>query len=146
MISIQVAADPDLEQPSPEPVEKILSDVFQSEGLKTAEVTVIFGDDVLLNRLKRTYFHVDQLTDVIAFRLNEESETSLEGEIYISLPRARENAETFQEPYPREVARLIIHGGLHLLGYEDDSDEDQQRMRTRENYYLGKTPWEELFK
>ncbi len=145
MILIQVSADPNLEQPVPEQVEKILSGVLQSEGFKTAEVTVVFGDDTLLNRLKRTYFHVDQLTDVIAFRLNEDRETGLEGEIYISLPRARENAEIFQEPYPREVARLIIHGGLHLSGYDDQTDSDRERMRTREDYYLGKIPWEELF-
>jgi rRNA maturation RNase YbeY len=144
VITVQVAVDPALIGPAQQPVEDLLRQVFAEEGVETAEVTLIFGDDILLNRLKKEFFKVDHLTDVIAFRLNDYSEATVEGEIYISLPRARENAASYQEPLDREVARLIIHGGLHLLNYDDQTDQEQRVMRRKEEYHLSRFPWEEL--
>ena len=89
-------------------------------------VSIIFGNKTLLQDLKNEFFNIDQPTDVIAFRLNEYEENNIEGEIYICLPVAKENAEYFNEPYEKEVARLIIHGGLHLIGYDDDTDDESQ--------------------
>ena len=82
---------------------------------------------------------------MIAFRLNEYKEKSVEGEIYISLPRAKENAESFGEPFEKEVARLIIHGNLHLLGFEDETEEEKTEMTKLENDFLSQINWQTLF-
>ena len=123
---------------------KLLTDVLEVENVLSADCTIIFTDDDYLSELKKQFFGLNQLTDVIAFRLNDYSEKEVEGEIYISLPRARENANQYSEPYGREVARLIIHGGLHLLGYNDQTDSEQAAMRTLEEKYLKKFGWTEL--
>ena len=61
---------------------------------------------------------------------------NIEGEIYICVPIAKENAEIYREPYEREIARLVIHGGLHLIGYDDDTEERRTKMKDLENRYL----------
>jgi len=98
----------------------------------------------LLSNLKIEYFHKDHLTDVIAFRLNDYDEKDVEGEIYISLPRANENAKSFGEPFDKEVARLIIHGCLHLLGFDDESKEEKTEMTKLENDSLSQNNWQNL--
>lgn len=136
MIKIQVEIDSNLVGPETKLVKSVLGKVFKVEGIKSAEVTVIFGDKTLLRELKKKYFDIDRTTDVIAFRLNDYDEPNIEGEIYICLAVAEENAERFNEPYSREINRLIIHGGLHLIGYDDSTDEEQQTMRKLEEKYL----------
>jgi len=141
---LQLEFDPRLDKYPEETIRVIVNTVWETHSVPDAEITIIFGDDELLSRLKETFFHVQQLTDVIAFRFNESESTSPEGEIYISLPRARENAALFNEPEPREIARLIIHGCLHLLGFDDQTDNDRRAMRTREETFLSQTPWKAL--
>ena len=75
----------------------------------------------------------------------EDKEKNIEGEIYISLPRAEENAIEFKEPLNRELGRLIIHGCLHLLGFKDESDNEKTDMRKQEDHYLGKIEWDHLY-
>jgi rRNA maturation RNase YbeY len=70
----------------------------------------------------------------------------VEGEIYISLPRAQDNAGTFNEPYEKEVSRLIIHGCLHLLGFNDESKKEKKEMTKMENDLLSQVSWQTLFK
>ncbi len=123
---------------------KLLTEVLSAENVSSADCTIVFTDDNYLSELKKQFFDLNQLTDVIAFRLNDYSEKEVEGEIYISLPRARENANQYSEPYGREVARLIIHGGLHLLGYDDQTDSERAVMRALEEKYLKKFGWTEL--
>ena len=96
--------------------------------------------------MKKDFFKKNQFTDVIAFRLNSYEEKEIEGEIYISLPRAKENAKIYEEPYEKEVARLIIHGCLHLLGYSDETKNEKQIMTNLENVFLDRMIWGELFK
>lgn len=108
---------------------------FKDHGTAAAVVRVVFTDDEHLRRLKRQFFGQDSYTDVIAFNLNDPDEP-LEGEIYISPERALENSRRYQEPYLKELRRLVIHGSLHLLGHDDASIEEQVRMRTLEDHYL----------
>ena len=100
----------------------------------------------MLADLKKKYFLKDQFTDVIAFRLNDYNKSNVEGEIYISLPRARDNAGNFNEPYEKEVSRLIIHGCLHLLGFNDESKKEKKEMTKMENDLLSQVSWKTLFK
>lgn len=109
--------------------------VLKGVGTETARVQVVFGDDEYLKDLKSRYFGQAGYTDVIAFNLNEPDEP-LEGEIYISPQRARVNSRRYHEPYRRELLRLVVHGSLHLVGYEDDTTEQEERMRVLEDHYL----------
>jgi len=134
-----------LEGPLESAVISIINSVFEKEGILNSELSLIFGSDDLLSNLKKEFFKKDQFTDVIAFRLNDYKEKNVEGEIYISLPRTKENAEKFNEPFNKELGRLIIHGGLHLLGYEDESEEDKETMTEKENHYLDLVNWDALY-
>ncbi len=145
MIAVRVEIDPDLRGPDPEVTKALLRHVLKAEGVPEADVTLVFGDDELLRGLKKTFFKKDQFTDVIAFRLNDYNEPTVEGELYVSLPRAEENARELGEPFPKEVGRLIVHGGLHLLDYRDHTSEEKQQMQSLEDRYLDQFPWETLF-
>ena len=128
---------------------KVISDavlrLFKSKDIAKADISFIFGDDDLLNKLKKEFFNLDHLTDVIAFRLNDDEEKIIEGEIYISIPRAKENAIKFKEPLNRELGRLIIHGCLHLLGFKDESNNEKIEMRDQEDHYLDIMDWKNIY-
>ena len=128
---------------------KVISDgvlhLFKSKNIVEADISFIFGDDDLLNKLKKEFFNLDHLTDVIAFRLNDDEEKNIEGEIYISIPRAKENAIKFKEPFNRELGRLIIHGCLHLLGFKDESNNEKIEMRDQEDHYLDIMDWKNIY-
>ena len=107
------------------------------------DVNVIFTTDIHLSDLKKEFFNKDQWTDVIAFPLQRDFEF-IEGEIYISIPTAKKNANSFKEPYKKELGRLIIHGLLHLLGIEDKSKEQKKKMTILEEKFLGDELWRGL--
>lgn len=136
MINIRIETDPSFVGLEENKSVEILMHVLESEGIKSGDISIIFGNKKLLQDLKNKFFNIDQTTDVIAFRLNKYEEKNIEGEIYICLPVAKDNAEHFDEPYEKEIARLIIHGELHLIGYDDKSNVEQQKMRELEDKYL----------
>ena len=81
---------------------------------------------------------------VIAFRINDYSKVEVEGEIYISLARAIENAKKYGEPLSKELARLIIPGGLHLLDHRDETEDEKNKMTVVEDKYLQQVEWDNL--
>ena len=145
MIKIKIDTDPELDGPIKKTVSKLVCHVLKSENKINADLSFIFGNDDLLNNLKIEFFKKDQFTDVIAFRMNDYEKENVEGEIYISLPRMRENAKNFNEPVSKELGRLIIHGILHLLGYEDESKASKKMMVQKENEYLNQVNWNQLY-
>ena len=145
MKQIQIECDPSYNCPDIKYCKTIVTTVLTQDEVKNANINVIFGSEKLISDLKKQYFQVDQWTDVIAFRLNAYDQSEVEGEVYISLPTARISAKEYNESYEREVARLIIHGTLHLLGYKDELESDKQEMTAMEEYYLGEANWKELF-
>ena len=145
MIKVHVETDPKLEGPIEKTVFAIVTYVLESEKKTEADLSCIFGDDDLLSGLKKEFFHKDHFTDVIAFRLNDYEEENVEGEVYISLPRSIENAKKFNEPHAKELGRLIIHGSLHLLGYEDKSEADKKKITKKEDKYLDQVNWIQLY-
>ena len=145
MLNINVELDPQFDGPKDSIVSSLLSHVMLSEGISQADLLLIFGDDDLLADLKKKFFGLNHYTDVIAFRLNEYDEKNVEGEIYISLPRAKENANKFNQSFYKELGRLIIHGGLHLLGYKDDTKKNKLEMEKKEDLYLEEVNWEKLY-
>ena len=99
----------------------------------------------MLNNLKIKFFNKDHLTDVIAFRINDYSDETVEGEIYISIERAIYNAKKYEQDISKELARLIIHGTLHLLNYKDETGNEKLLMTKKENQYLDDFEWINIF-
>jgi probable rRNA maturation factor len=145
MININIESDPKFKNLNHSIMSSLISYVMDSEGICEADLSFVFGNDKLLNNLKKQFFQKDHFTDVIAFRLNDYDEENVEGEVYISLPRAKANAKKFDQPYNKEIARLIIHGSLHLLGYTDSSKKDKTEMTKKEDIYLTKINWNKIY-
>ncbi|HDL18529.1 MAG TPA: rRNA maturation RNase YbeY [Bacteroidetes bacterium] len=99
------------------------------------ELRIIFADDEQIHALNRTFLNHDYPTDVISFPLGEELNFS-EGEIYIGLDRAMEQAAEYGVKFSGEVIRLIIHGVLHLMGYDDQTADERRIMSQKEDQYL----------
>ena len=136
MIDISIEIDPALEGPDQQQSIIILRSILETELVVDSAINLVFGDDKILSSLKMEFFNYDHLTDVIAFRLNDYNNEEVEGEIYISLPRAIENAKKYGEPLSKELARLIIHGGLHLLDHRDEGEDEKIRLTELEDKYL----------
>jgi rRNA maturation RNase YbeY len=98
-------------------------------------IAVILADDTAIRDLNRRFLGKDRPTDVLAFTLGKVP-GEIWGEVYISVPRARAQAVDYRVPFEEELARLVIHGILHLTGYDDSSVTQQQEMRNREDYFL----------
>ena len=112
---------------------------IENEKHKLGILNFIFTSDDILLELNQHYLGHDTLTDIITFDMSD-MKNRLEGDIYISLDRAKENSKIYKETIEREVSRLIIHGVLHLAGYMDKTRAQQADMRAKEDYYLTLLP------
>ena len=146
MIQISHGDHLNLDPPISSNAEKIVKETFNFKKILDYDISLVFVSDEYLSDIKKKYFKVNQYTDVIAFRLNEYGTPFVEGEVYISLQRAKENARIFDEPYSREVSRLIIHGCLHLIGLKDKTQIEKKNMTNNENTILKLINWAGLFK
>lgn len=115
--------------------EKIIKNIFNDEKISPSELSVIFVDDKYLTRLHDEYLNDTSQTDVITFNLSDEHK-DLKGEIYISVERAEAQSGEYETDFIEELYRYIIHGVLHLCGYEDKEDEARVAMKEKEEYYL----------
>ena len=104
---------------------------LRAEGVRRAELTIIFVDDRLSRRLHRRWFDQDSATDVMAFPLV--TGETLEGEIYVNGVRAGRQARRFGVSLREELLRLVIHGTLHLAGHDDTRSAPARQMRRRED-------------
>lgn len=108
--------------------------VLRAEGCSDAEVSVVFIDSRRSRMLNRRFLRHDYVTDVLSFPLGM-GETP-EGEVYVNLDRARQQARSYGVSFSNEVGRLVIHGVLHLLGYDDTTSAAQRRMKLKEDRYV----------
>ncbi len=145
MKEINIHSNPEYDTPNEKICKSIINYVFSLEKINLYEVSVIFTSDIYVSNLKKRFFLKDQWTDVIAFPLHRNKKEKIEGEIYISMPTAKENANKFNQAYEKEVARLIIHGVLHLLDYSDKSYKEKQNMSKMEENILKGVKWKALF-
>ena len=145
MQNIFIEVDPNYQKPSLKICKAVFKEVIKIKNIKSYDVNIIFTSDVLVSDLKKKYFSKNQWTDVIAFPLHNKNASKIEGEIYISMPTAEENALKFNEPYKKEVLRLIIHGSLHLIGFDDSTKSEKKIMKKYEEEYLKKFKWSDLF-
>ncbi len=127
----------DVEWPgfSEERAKKWLVEAISLEGSVPGVLTVVFCDDAYLLQLNQAFLDHDTLTDVITFPYGDDFE-GISGDVFISLPRVRENAREFDVDEDKELFRVIIHGVLHLLGYDDGDAREREAMQAKENYYL----------
>ena len=116
-------------------ISQILDTIIQNENCSFALINIILENDEFLRNLKKEYFNQDVYTDVISFNL-EDPNTPIEGEIYISLPRIISNSKKYRHSLNNEFKRIIIHGLLHLVGYNDNTKLDKQQMTSLENKYI----------
>jgi len=144
MKNIHVFINPEYEKLNESLCTTIVKKVLTHYDLKSFDVNLIFTSDIYVSNLKKEFFSKNQWTDVIAFPMHTKNEKSVEGEIYISMPTAKENAKRYKQSYGKELARLVIHGSLHLLGIEDDTNEKKEKMIKIEEYFLKEISWEEL--
>ena len=107
-----------------------LERVAAEEGFSVESISVIFCNDSYLHQINYDYLGHDTLTDIITFDQSDTSE-QLEGDIFISVERAKENAHTFAIALEIELARLMVHGVLHLIGYSDKTKDEKQEMRKK---------------
>lgn len=112
-------------------IEKCVRSVL---GNRNGEISVIFVDSRRCKTLNRTFLGHDYVTDVISFTL--EPAPRLEGEVYVNLDRARQQANEYEVKFTHEVLRLVIHGTLHLIGYDDATASKRKRMTMQEDRYL----------
>ena len=139
MISIQLIYDieetADLDD---DWLNSICKNILIDKNQNTATISIILTNDKKLLQLKNQYFQQDVLTDVVTFNLEEDGDP-IDGEIYISLNRVSENAREFKQDNGRELKRVIIHGCLHLLGYDDQTPEEKTTMTRLEDHYLSQS-------
>ncbi|HOW24059.1 MAG TPA: rRNA maturation RNase YbeY [Bacteroidales bacterium] len=113
--------------------------IITMENEEYHDVNIILCSDEFLNQLSLTYLSQDHFTDVMTFDFSEGDQVA-SGDIYISLPRVRENAGKYGIFLKDEIHRVMVHGILHLLGYDDKRPRDKQRMTEKENLYLSLRP------
>lgn len=109
--------------------------IAKKEKREVLDVSYVFCSDNYLHQLNQQYLHHNTLTDIITFDYSEGAK-QLEGEIYISIDRVKENAEKFKVPFQDELDRVMIHGVLHLIGYKDKKPADKALMRKKEEACL----------
>ena len=110
--------------------------VLEGEGVREAKVTVAFVDNAHIHRLNKQFLGHDEPTDVLTFPYTDPGSKKLEGEIAIGFEVARANAAERGHPVAAELALYVIHGCLHLCGYDDRTDAEAKRMRAKEREYL----------
>ena len=112
----------------------LIMELFISEGKILNKIDYIFCSDNYLLQINKEFLQHDFFTDIISFDLSEGQ--NINGEIYISLDRVKENAITHVSSFKNELCRVIIHGALHLCGYNDKKKSEKTTMRMKEDYYL----------
>ena len=110
--------------------------VLESEGVKEAKISLAFVDNPTIHDINKRFLKHDEPTDVITFPLSNPGAKKLEGELVISVEIAIEQAKERGHSVEVEQCLYVIHGLLHLCGYDDKSPADEKAMRARERHYL----------
>ena len=121
-------------------LERIVTFVLQTIGVNDAELSIVFTTDSKIKRLNLLYRKQNRSTDVLAFSMREgkhlKKDSSILGDIVISVDRARKQARRFNSSFKKEIYLYIIHGLLHLVGYDDVKSSSKKRMREKETQLL----------
>jgi rRNA maturation RNase YbeY len=112
-----------------------LKSIALSESFLITELNYIFCSDDYLHQMNVDYLNHDTYTDIITFD-NSEEKSKIEGDVFISVDRVRENATKHNISEELELSRVISHGLFHLMGYKDKSKEEALKMRSKEEYAI----------
>ena len=107
---------------------------IEKDSFELGEINYIFCDDAYLHKMNVEFLQHDTLTDIISFDYTMGKEIG--GDIFISIERVKENANDFKVTFEQELQRVLIHGVLHYMGYKDKTEEDKQKMRSKEDACL----------
>ena len=125
------------------PLRALVLGVFRSEGRRAGEVGVVIAGDDLLREMNRAWRGLDHATDVISFAYDEHERDAATrpvcGDVLISLDRTAAQAKRYRVTPGRELARLVLHGALHLCGHDHVRAGERARMRAREGAALRST-------
>ena len=116
-------------------LESKIKNLLNGEGFKGGEISLVFCSDEYLLKMNKRYLNHDYYTDIITFDYVDGSLIS--GDLFISYDRLRENSRKENVTLESELYRVVFHGILHLIGYNDKSDAEKELMTKKENEYLG---------
>lgn len=131
---ISYASQNDFTLSNEEEISLWIQEVITKESLELGDLSFVFCSDDFLHEMNLEYLAHDTLTDIITFDYREGD--VLSGEIYISTDRVEENAKEFSVSFEEELHRVMIHGVLHICGYDDLSDTEEKQMRAKEDWAL----------
>lgn len=118
----------------------VLKLILDEKGRSSAEVSVVYVDDGDMRNLNRNYRGMNKSTDVLAFPMNDGKFAAINpdllGDIVISVPTARKQSEAHDQSLERELSVLLVHGLLHLLGYDHETDVTEKHMKELEGEFL----------
>ena len=121
--------------PHPRSTTSWIRNSIKKEKRKLSRLSFIFCSDEYLLKLNIQYLRHKTLTDILTFDYSEDRK-AINGEVYISIDRVKENAIKYKTNIDEELHRVIIHGVLHLIGYSDKARQDKSKMQEKEEAYL----------
>lgn len=127
--------DIEFELKNPNQVAEWIYEIIEQHDQELVNLTYVFCSDEYLHEINVSYLDHDTLTDIITFD-NADEEGIIEGDIFISIDRVKDNAKDLGTTFEDELHRVIIHGVLHLLGYKDKTKEQEALMRKQEDSSL----------
>ena len=121
--------------PNKKRIRQICVKLSQDYQFILRSLNIVLTTDASLQEINKNYLKKNHLTDIISFNYSE-AKTEIDGELYISMDRIRENAKVFSKNIENELFRVIFHGLLHLVGEDDNNSANLLKMRQMEDFYL----------
>ena len=113
-----------------------LKSVAVAEGFSVNQLNYIFCSDQYLLAMNQQYLAHDYFTDIITFDNSDENSTAIHGDIFVSIERIVDNSKTLDAEFASEFLRVIVHGVLHLCGYDDTTEVLKSEIRAKEDFYI----------
>lgn len=128
------AEDIDFQLSNEVEIKRWLLNAISREAKVAGEINYIFCSDAYLHQLNLAHLKHDTLTDIITFNYCVDNEVN--ADVFISIDRVRDNGRSYEVAFENELSRVMIHGVLHLVGYDDKTVSEKQTMRAKEDFYL----------